>query len=197
MLVTLLVAVLLGGVLVMGLEAVFHPWAYYLGGHFHWLPGWAGLARVQTPAGEYVIYVWVQPSQGGSRVYNLPYFRGTGALCTPHGERFRLQARGGLSEKVGTDTIGKTMSLRLFNRPWFWSFAGTWDHRPELQFRGTWQDRSLVTDDGGSFTSTFLPDGTLSKNRPLGYYHSDATDKIPIVFHELSGVNAWFKDCRQ
>jgi len=185
----------LGCVLLIAIEGVFHPWSFYMGGHFHLLPLWQGIGRMHTPAGDYVLYFWMQPTSGG-RTYNLPAFRGWGYLCTPRGERFALRTRGGLTEKTGIDTNGKTMVLEFYRRPWYWNFTGQWDQRPKVNFRGTWQNPNLVADDGGTLAKAFNPDGTLSSNRP-SYYQANAPNKTPIVFSEVTGWNAYWGDCRQ
>ena len=190
----LLIGIVAGSVLLVAMDRVFFPWAFYFGGHPHWLPLWAGKAQVHRSDGDYVIYFFIQPTTAGSRMYNLPTFRGTGFICTPRGQQYKLRAYAGMSEKTGTDTNGKTMSLQLYRRPWYWNFTGNWDHRPELQLRGTWQNPNLVMDDGGSFAAAFLPDGSLGKT-PHSYYHSNSQDKQTIVFHEVTGWQQWWPDC--
>jgi len=178
----------LGIVLAVAMHAAFYPWSTYLGGHWH-IPGWAGIAHVPSPAGDYILYFWIEPSSGG-RTYNLPSFRGTGFLCTPRGERYRLQARAGMPEKTGVDTNGKAFNVELYSRPWYWNFSGKWDRRPELNFRGKWQNPDLVMDDGGTLAAAFNPDGTLANHRN-NYYHADARNKVQVVFHEASMFAGW------
>ncbi len=72
-----LLILIVGSVLLVLLQGVLYPWSFYLGGHFHWYPGWQGISRVHTAAGDYTIYFWIEPSRGG-RTFNLPTFRGSG-----------------------------------------------------------------------------------------------------------------------
>lgn len=189
----LLVGVAAAGVLYVGMQRVFYPWSFYLGGHGHWLPLWQGVGRMHTDHGDYTLYVYLEPARGG-RTFNLPNFKGAGYLCTPRGERIRLFARAGMSEKTGIDSNGKMMSLRFYRHSLFGGINGDYEQPPKLYFRGKWQNPDLVMDDGGSLAAAFLPDGTVSKN-PHKYYSKDATNKTPIVFHEVDGWQAWRDDC--
>lgn len=175
------------------LQGVLYPWSFYLGGHFHWLPGWQGTGRIHTASGDYTIYFWIEPARGG-RTYNLPTFRGSGMICTPRGERYKLRAYAGLTEKTGLDTNGKTMTLELRHRPWNYSFLGSYDQRPRLHFRGTWQNPDLVMDDGGTLAEAFDPNGQLSNNKN-NYYHADSPNKVQVTFHEEHGLFVWWNGC--
>jgi hypothetical protein len=43
-----------GAVVYLVVIAVIAPWGYFLGGHFHLLPGWQGLGRLHSAtAGDY------------------------------------------------------------------------------------------------------------------------------------------------
>jgi hypothetical protein len=191
---TLLIIGVVGSVLYVASERVFHPWAFYLGGHSHLLPAWQGVGRAHTPAGDYTLTVFLQPTRGG-RTFNLPSVKGTGYLCTPRGERFRLFITGGLTEKTGTDTNGKTMSLRYYRHPVFGGISGDYEQPPRLELRGTWQNPDLVMDDGGSLAAAFLSDGSVSP-KPNRWYHADAKNKVPIVFHETSVWQRWDERCQ-
>ena len=184
---------LLASVLALILPGIFYPWSYYLGGHFHLVPGWSGIARLPGPGGDYVVYIWIQPSSGG-RTFNLPSFRGTGSLCTPRGERFRLRVTAGMNEKTGIDTNGKAFNVSVYQRPWYRGFVGQYDNRPALHFKGKWQNPELVMDDGGTLAAAFNPDGSLSNQR-YNYYHADAKNKIPVIFHQVTGWQAWWGGC--
>ena len=190
----LIIGLVVGGVLDVAIERVFHPWAFYFGGHSHLLPFWQGIGRMHSSDGDYVVTVSLYPSRG-TPMFNLPTFKGTGYLCTPRGQRFPLFVRGSLSEKTGTDTNGKEMSLRFFRHPWLAGITSGYSEPPRLYFRGKWQNPDLVMDDGGSLAAAFLPDGSVN-DRPLKYYHADAKNRIPVVFHEITGLRAWWIDCR-
>src|SRR6266852_8113045 len=89
----------LGTFFVLAVTAVFAPWGYYLGGHFHILPLWQGWGRMHSPAGDYLVFVQMQPrSSGRSRT---PSVGGSDAVCTPRGETFRLRLTGGFQQRVG------------------------------------------------------------------------------------------------
>jgi hypothetical protein len=189
-----LLLLLVGAVIIIAMQGLFYPWSFYLGGHFHWLPMWSGIGTMHTPAGDYVLHFTIEPS-GGSRLYNLPNFRGNGFLCTPRGERYRLKLFAGMNEKTGIDTNGKAMRMELRYRPWYWSFSGNRKlEQPRLAFRGKWQNPDLVMDDGGTLLGAFNADGTL-KNAPYNYYHADAASKQQIVIHEATGLQALWADC--
>jgi hypothetical protein len=189
-----LLILVVGGILLVVMQGLFYPWSFYLGGHFHLLPIWQGVGHIQSPAGGYLLYFWIEPTRGG-RVYNLPNFRGTGYLCTPRGERFRLRVYANMPEKTGTDSNGKPMIVEFRHRPWYYSFVGGYDARPRLHFRGKWQNPGLVTDDGGTFAGAFQANGNLTGNLN-NYYHADSTHKIQVVFHETTGWHNWWNDCR-
>jgi len=188
----LVVGVAVGIAVVIAIAWVFTPWAFYLGGKFHPVPVWQGIARVHASSGDYVLYLWFSPARG-SRLTNLPAFSGWGSLCTPKGERFPMRVNASLFEHPGRDTNGKEMRIELYNRPWYRAWVGTWDRRPRLELRGRWQNPDLVTTDGGTLSVAFLPDGRLydgpARNQPT------ARETLPVVFHEVPWTTL-FGDCR-
>jgi hypothetical protein len=162
------------------LPSFFTPWAYYLGGHFHWLPYWQGWGRVTVASagGEYVLYVQLEPSTRGSRILPAWHITGTAHLCTPAGEHFRLRLGGSMPFRLNEITTGEPIHLYMSNSlGWKQNFTG--DHRPYLDFYGTWADRAIVMDDRHSLSNAFLPDGTVyrrhDRNRPLGKETADFT----------------------
>ena len=179
-----------GSVLVIAIDWVFAPWAFYLGGHSHVVPVWSGSARTHTTSGDYTLYLWMSPTRGG-RTFNFPAFRGWAYLCTPRGERYSLRLTASMVEHPGTNTNGKEMRITLYRRPWYWSLAGVWDRRPEVALRGRWQNPDLVMNDGGTLSVAFLPDGRLydgpTRNQPR------ARETVPIVIHEAPWV--WSPGC--
>jgi hypothetical protein len=48
----------LGGVLLVAIIAVFAPWGFYLGGHFHWLPQSQGDGTMHATSGKNVVYLY-------------------------------------------------------------------------------------------------------------------------------------------
>jgi len=179
----LALGVVVGSALVIGIDWLFTPWAFYLGGRFHVLPLWAGSARAHTASGDYTLYVWLSPTSSG-RLHNYPTFKGQAYLCTPRGERFSLRLSAYMFENAGTDTNGMEILLEMYQRGWFWSLSG--DGRPRLRLRGKWQNPDLVTNDGGSLSVAFLPDGRLYEG-PSGK-QPRARETVPVVFHNVPWV---------
>ena len=178
----------------LGLQYMFSPWGFYLGGHFHLIPGWRGVARVQRPDGEYVLHVYMQPTKAG-RYSRGRALKGDGFLCTPRGERIRMSVYAHLNSDAGFSSDGKQIKIEFRRRPLYFQITGDTERRPRLQFGGDWQDTDLVGDDGGSFAQAFLPDGSLSKS-PYDYYHDNAPNKLPMTFHEVGTWENIFPECR-
>jgi len=182
----------LGAAAITAIDFVFAPWSFYFGGNFHVVPVWQGAARLHASSGDFTLYLWMSPTPGG-RTFNLPAFRGWGALCTPRGERYPLRVSAGMLEHPGTDTNGKEMRIELYRRPWYWAWTGTWDRRPRLTLRGRWRNPDLVMDDGGTLSIAFLPDGRLYdgpvKDQPR------ARETLQVVLREVPWT-AWHSDCR-
>lgn len=167
----LLLLAVLGFVLL--LPSFLTPWAYYLGGHFHWLPYWQGWGRVHVASagGDYVVYVQMEPwMRGGSKILPSSNLTGVAHLCTPTGERFRLRLGGTMPFRLNWITTGEPIHLYMSNSlAWNHNFTG--DHKPYLDFYGTWADRAIVMDDRHTISNAFLPDGTVyrthDRNRVL------------------------------
>src|SRR3954465_6164529 len=52
------------------LDAVLAPWAFFMGGHFHLNPKWAGWGRMHSnTSGDYAIYITISPSFGRGHFY--------------------------------------------------------------------------------------------------------------------------------
>jgi hypothetical protein len=162
---SLLIFFVLGGVLVLGIAAVFTPWAFYLGGHFHILPQWQGWGRTHSPAGDYIVFVQMQPARRGS--WGMPNsISGSGAVCTPRGESFsNLRVSGGfLNRRIGVNTDEEPFTLSLGERL---NFLGTnQGSRLGFSFYGAWHNPDLVLDDRGSMARAFNPDGTIYVGDP-------------------------------
>jgi hypothetical protein len=160
----LLLLLILGSAFFLLVTAVFAPWGYYLGGHFHPLPFWQGWGRTHVAAagGDYLLFVRVEPSSRGSKMYLSTNLRGIAYLCTPKGERFRLSLGGSMPRHLPLDTVGQPIHLYMSNAPG-WKTGFITDRRPYLNFYGKWADRQLVLDDHKTLSNAFLPDGTLYK----------------------------------
>lgn len=187
----LVVGLIAGTVLLVAINWVFAPWAFYLGGEFHPMAVWQGTARIHASSGDYTLYLWLSPA--ARRRYNLPIMNGWGYLCTPAGERYSLRTTATISGHPGRETNGLEMRVDMHRRPWYWNLAGRWDERPRLAFRGRWQNPDFVANDGGTLSIAFLPNGRLydgaPRNQPL------ARETLPVVFHSVPWT-AWFSDCR-
>ena len=164
------------------LPSFLTPWAYYLGGHFHWLPYWQGWGRVrvESAGGDYVLYVQLAPSTRGSRILPASHLTGQAYLCTPVGERFRLRLGGSMPFRLNLITTGEPIHLYMSNTlAWNHNFTG--DRRPSLDFYGTWADRSIQVDDRRTISTSFLPDGSVyrkhDRNHPMGKEAANLTLK--------------------
>jgi hypothetical protein len=170
----------LGAFFVLALTAVFAPWGYYLGGHFHILPLWQGWGRMHTPAGDYVVFLYMQPrSSGRSR---FPSVGGSGVVCTPRGESFNLRLTGGFQQRVGLDTDGQQMSLSLAQNL---NFLGTnQDSRLKFSLYGAWHNPELVLEDRGTVARAFNPDGTLYTGDP--HKRPEPSAPLQLTLHQGS-----------
>ena len=164
------VALLFGGVLLLAITAVFMPWAFYLGGSFHIIPYWQGWGILHAQNGNYPLWVQFEPSfRRGSRIYVTSNLRGIGYLCTPKGERFRMNLGGSMRRNLPVSTNGEAISLYMDNWP---ALTGGFiaDHRPSIEVRGHWKNPNLEMDDHGSIYRAFQPDGSVYQghdpNRP-------------------------------
>src|SRR5205814_775313 len=88
----LVLAVAFGTLLMFAIDAVFNPWAYYMGGSFHPIPMWRGWGKLQAPSGRvYVLFVTISPyhyrsRRGAVSTVSLggPRVTGNATLCSPH-----------------------------------------------------------------------------------------------------------------
>ena len=188
----LLVFVGIGVVLLLA-TALFAPWSFYLGGHFHWLPYYQAVGHMHASTGDYTVSFYLWPASGGRSSY--PYFRGWGTLCTPRGERYSLRTSGYMYTHPGTNLEGEKFELTMVPRPLKSHFEYTRDLQPRLDFRGTWQNPGLVMDDQGTLSRAFNPDGTLfqgpRRTQPA------AREAVKVSFKEVTGWSALFADCRE
>ncbi len=92
------------------MDAVFAPWAFFMGGHFHLNPKWAGWGRMHSnTSGDYAIYITISPWFG--RGHSFTDISGKGALCTQRGENYRLSMAGSFEESSGVDLQGRTVTI--------------------------------------------------------------------------------------
>jgi hypothetical protein len=152
-----LLALLLGVAVVMAIDAVFAPWSFYMGGKFHLVPMWTGWGRIHSTAGDYVLFVRLEPRTG---TRGIAHVGGAGVLCTPRGQTFNLTLGGDFEKHMGASTEGKHVYLYLHKRGGFF-YSTASDSRPSLEFHGAWHNPDMVLDDHGSLSRAFKPDGTL------------------------------------
>ena len=164
-----LIVVLLGvGVVMLAATAVFEPWAFYMGGQFHFFPYWQGWGKLQGPGGEYVLFVQMWPTSRGSHVIPHSGLRGTAHLCTPRGERFTMRLYASMRWGLGASTNGEKINLGMSNLTWYRPFMTR--NSPIVSLQGRWQNPNLVADDQGSFRRAFNPDGTVLQGGFKGVY---------------------------
>ena len=115
---------------------------------------------------DFVLYVWFEPYHpSGRRSASFsssgPEVVGWGELCTPRGQGYSVRVTGYMERNMGASTDGKRMTMDVYRRPWYYSFVGTWDERPRLEFHGAWHNPDLVLYDHGSLDRAFGADATL------------------------------------
>jgi hypothetical protein len=156
-------SLLFGLALIYVLYIFLAPWNFYFGGHFHAVPGWTGRGWIHAPGAGGDYYLWLRfnpttPGRGKSPLRGLAY------LCTPRGEKYRLNFGGMMTRNHGTDLRGVPIHLYLYNWPLFANlFHG--DRRPRFDLYGTFGDSQMTLDDHGSLARAFKPDGTLVGQR--------------------------------
>ena len=138
----LIVVLLAVVVALMAATALFAPWAYYLGGHFHWAPMWAGVADFAGPDGEYQLFLWMRPFPQGTALHLDTALTGNATLCTPQGERIFMKVSGGMDRHLPTDTVGQRIGLSAYERNAVYRF---WDsvNKPggaRLALKGVWAE---------------------------------------------------------
>ena len=156
-------------ILFTAMTGLLYPWAFYLGGKFHIMPFWQGWGRMHSKGGDYLVWVQFEPTPRGSKMYLESNLTGRALVCTPRGERLPMHLGGGIRKHLNLSTDGE--AIHLYMDYWPLGFGGfITDHRPSLQFRGHWQNPSLLMDDHGSVANAFEPDGSVyrghSPNRP-------------------------------
>ena len=175
-------ALALGLVLVYALYGLLAPWSFYLGGDsFHFIPGWSGWGNMHSKSlGDFALYVRILPGFRGSRMYAASNLTGNAWLCTPRGETFRMKLGGGMRAHLPANTNGEKISLYMLNWPPFTGGFLT-DHRPNISFRGQWQNPNIVLDDHGSLDWAFLPDGSVYRGHSSTYH--PAREVVPLSLH--------------
>lgn len=165
--------------------AVFAPWNFFYGGHFHVVPGWQGGGWLHSPAAGGDYFLWVRIGETIPN-YRKSSIKGVAYLCSPRGERFRLRLIGNLPKNPGTDLTGQLLRISINNTlGWSWNFTN--DTRPSLEFTGSFGDSELIMNDHGSLVESFGPDGALRK--PSDPKRNLAGENIQVTFKEGSPWN--------
>ena len=186
--VKLLLVLLLVGAALLCADAVFAPWGFYLGGHFHLWPGWQGWGTLHSASagGDYKLYVRFTPTPSGPP-YLSKSVKGDAILCTPRGERYHLRLGGGMPKKLALNTVGQPLRLYANNYSGLKQFSG--DFRPQVDLWGVWGPTGPMMEDRGSIAKAFLPDGTLRPKNDPGRFKS--TENIHVNFEEASAFALW------
>ena len=176
----LLLVLVLCGLAMVAATAVFSPWIYYTGGHFHPLPMWQGWGKIESPNGHYWLYVRMtpKPSKGA---YLSTWLAGSAYLCTPRGDRVAMRLNAGMARHLPLDVTGQTISLSAYYRPAFWSVTGA-PEVPQIAMKGVWGKGEIR-----AAISGLRDDAKSPKLQGLA-------KGIPVVFEE---TNAWMPTCPQ
>jgi hypothetical protein len=144
----------------LAFQAIFMPWAYYLGGHFHYLPEWDGMGTAHAADGrDYIIFVSIYPNVRHPGRYDTS-LQGTGYVCTPKGEKIQLKASASMDKHLGMDTQGKKIRIGMHRTGTLASVVNS-DYRPSIEFDGIWRRDEIAVDDRGSLGRAFEPDGSV------------------------------------
>ena len=182
---------ILGIVLFGGLQALLAPWNFWLGGHFHWWPGWQGYGEMHTrlSGGDYTMLLRLDPTIPGYRKSPL---HGTAWLCTPRGERIQLYVNGDMPRRHGRDLTG--VPLHLYMNHYFGAARFTGDTRPSIALWGSFGDRVLTVDDSGSIAGAFNPDGTV---RARGQRAVERQENVRLILRESTSWSLRRPPCPQ
>jgi hypothetical protein len=144
----------------LGFQALFMPWAYYLGGHFHYLPEWSGMGTAHAANGkDYIVFVKVYPNVRHPGRFDTS-LQDIGFVCTPKGEKIRMSGNASMDKHLGVDTQGKKIRVGIHRTGTIASFVNS-DYRPSITFDGIWGKDEIVGDDRGSLGRAFEPDGSV------------------------------------
>jgi hypothetical protein len=173
----LLGVLILTGLAMLGATAVFAPWAFYTGGHLHWLPIWQGWGKIHSEDGDYWLYVYITPSPSGAHNYLSTAIGGSGTLCTPQGNRLQLKLRGGMARHLPTNTTGLPISFEVYTRRPYGLMVGK-QQIPAVALKGMWDDREIL--------ATVIKPRDDPENPTLKGLVAGA----PVILHEVAGYSA-------
>jgi hypothetical protein len=176
------VVLLLALASIFAMHAVFNPWIYFTGGHWHFLPEWHGWGRFTADGGDYALYVRMMPRPSGAP-YLSKSLGGDALLCTPRGEHLHLGLYGSMAKHLPLDVRGQAVYLGIARRSvWApWSSASYREAgSPGLQLKGVWGDGAM---DATGFLLRARDPSQGVANR----------EKIPVTvkFEETSHLLLW------
>lgn len=178
----LLLVLAFGVIVVAVVIAITSPWAYFLGGKFNIMANWSGWGTLRTENGRYVVLVRIGPrvrsGRRGVHISRGADLSGSGYLCSPRGEIFRMNVSGSMRSGIGPHTDGEKIVLGLDQWPLFWG-SFTSDHRPAIELRGQWRNPDIVADDHGSISRAFNPDGIIYRGGGPGRPYPG--DIVPVT----------------
>jgi hypothetical protein len=181
---SLVVMAVLGAGLFVVTSALFAPWAFYMGGHFHVLPQWQGWGRLHSndAGGDYMLYVRMTPTPSPPP-YISTSIKGDAMLCTPKGERYHLLLGGGMARHLPLNTVGQPIHLYMHKY-----LGGVGAGRPRLDLHGVWIDGGMTMEDGGTLAREFGRDGSLLEKTVKG---ENPAEKVAVTFREASPLELW------
>jgi len=174
------VVLVLGVILVAAMTGLFYPWAFYLGGKFHFVPYWQGLGKLHAKSGDYVLFVRFEPTPRRSRIIPHSDLKGLAYLCSPRGDEFRLNLGGSMRRHLNLSTDGEAIDLYMYNWPALYGQFTT-DHRPSIELRGHWKNPDLVMDDHGSIFRAFLSDGSVYRGHDTNHPYNGEIVPVTLV----------------
>jgi len=167
----------------LAFQAVFMPWGFYLGGHFHIIPAWSGIATAHAANGrDYLLFVYLFPDVSHPGRYTTD-LQGSGFICTPKGEKIRMTAGAYMDKHLGKVTQGKPIEIRMHSASAYSRMISA-DTRPSIQFKGVWGPDEISGDDHNSLGRAFEPDGSVYTGRSPTRGPSFPT--VQITFHAAS-----------
>jgi hypothetical protein len=144
----------------LAFQALFMPWGFYLGGHFHLIPMWQGMGTAHAANGrDYIVFVSIYPNVRSPGRYDTS-LTGNGYLCTPKGEKLRMKAGAGMDKHLPLNTQGKSIHIWM-HRTGTWNTTINTDYRPSISFEGKWGNDEIPVDDKNSLGRAFNADGSV------------------------------------
>jgi hypothetical protein len=147
-------ALLLSVAVVYAVAAITSPWSFHIGGRWTPFLTWSGYGKLVTKTGTYPLYITFHPSSHFSRLHTDSLrptggLQGNGWLCTAPGTVERLKLSGTIYNGWST-TQGSVIGFRLDD----WNAIDLGQRRGYFDLVGRWQERQLVMDDHGAYSTT-------------------------------------------